>query len=82
MVIVWYGNSPERSFKHDAYKWEEATYYDKNKVPNEVHISGDMNIDFLNQKWLEPSYSLVSLGQMICNICNAHNFHQLVKDVT
>ena len=63
-------------------QWEAATDYSSVTEPNEVHISGDMNLDFLPAKWLQPSYRLYSLTRLVQNICNSYNFTQLVKEPT
>ena len=55
---------------------------DTNGEPSEVHVAGDMNIDVLNGKWLEPSYSLLSLSKLIQNTCNLGHFSQLVNSPT
>ena len=63
-------------------QWEEAVVYDNPSESNEVHVVGDMNLNSFNGRWLEPDYSLVSLSRMVLDICNAHNFTQLVDKIT
>ena len=60
-------------------QWEEASEIHNGDQPNEIHISGDMNIDALDGKWLQPTYSLVSLARMVHSTCNLGNFSQLVS---
>ena len=50
--------------------------------PNEVHVSLDMNLDYLSEKWMKPTYRLYSLTNLVQNICNANNFNQLVTEPT
>ena len=63
-------------------QWEAATAHDAAKEPNEVHISGDMNVDYNSSKWQQPSYRLCSLTNLVQNTCNAFNFSQLVQEPT
>ena len=63
-------------------QWEAAVQHGGGDEPNETHVCGDMNIDMYQGRWLQSEYSLVSLSRMIKNVCDAHNFHQLVKDIT
>ena len=63
-------------------QWEAAIGHDSAAEPNEVHISGDMNLDFLATKWMKPTYRLYSLTKLVQNTCNSHNFSQLVKEPT
>ena len=49
-------------------QWEAALEYENVTEDNEVHICGDMNLDSLNGKWLEPTYKLVSLSRLIKKI--------------
>ena len=63
-------------------QWEAAVDHNSAAEPNEVHISGDMNLDYLPTKWLKPSYRLYSLTKLVQNTCNAHNFSQLVNEPT
>ena len=37
-------------------QWERATEHGSPTEPNEIHISGDMNLDSLRGRWLEPGY--------------------------
>jgi hypothetical protein len=63
-------------------QWEMAAEHNSPAEPNEIHISGDMNIDCLNDRWLEPGYNLLSLSKLIQNTCNAYNLSQLVTEAT
>ena len=63
-------------------QWEEALTYDSSGSPNEVHVAGDMNLDSSGGRWLDPGYSLVSLGRMIDQCCSANNFYQMVDKIT
>ena len=60
-------------------QWEEALTIDKIDEENEVHISGDLNLDALNNRWLDPSYPLVSLANLVQSTCNSFDFSQLVS---
>ena len=64
------------------YQWELAAEHNTPTDPNEIHISGDMNLDCLNGRWLDPGYHLLTLSRLVQNICNTHNFTQLVKEPT
>ena len=63
-------------------QWEIAAEHGSPAEPNEVHISGDMNLDSLNGRWLHPGYPLLSLSRMVQDTCNMHNFSQLVTEAT
>ena len=63
-------------------QWETAVEHNSPAVPNEVHISGDMNLDCLNGRWLDSTYHLLSLSRMVQDTCNAYNLSQLVKEAT
>ena len=63
-------------------QWEAAVMHGTQDTPNEVHIAGDMNVDCLKGKWLEPGYSLVTLGRMVVECCNSNNFTQMVDKIT
>ena len=63
-------------------QWEAATEHNFPAEPNEVHVSLDMNLDYLKEKWLQPTYRLCSLTNLVQNICNANNFTQLVTEPT
>ena len=39
-------------------QWEDATEHNSPQEPNEVHVSLDMNLDYLPDKWLQPTYRL------------------------
>ena len=63
-------------------QWEAATEFSNPAEPNEVHICCDMNLDCMNDRWLQPDYNLVSLSRLVQNCCNMNNFSQLVKEPT
>jgi hypothetical protein len=63
-------------------QWDDAVVHGNPESSNEVHVAGDMNLDSLNGRWLKPDYSLVSLGRMVMDCCNANNFTQMVDKVT
>ena len=63
-------------------QWEKASDIPNGGQPNEIHVSGDMNLDTLNGKWLEPTYHLISLARMVHSACNLGNFSQLVSAPT
>ena len=63
-------------------QWESATIFGRNSGANETHIMGDMNIDMLNNRWLEPNYHLLPLSRLLKNTCDSNNFDQLVTNVT
>ena len=75
-------NNQKEYLKHFLHQWEAATEHNSAAEPNEVHISGDMNLDFLPMKWLQPSYRLHSLVKLVNNTCNTNNFSQLVTEPT
>ena len=63
-------SSMEASLRHQRSmlekflaQWEEALAHSSTDDDNEVHVSGDMNLDALNNKWLDPSYNLVTLSK-------------------
>ena len=60
-------------------QWEEALVHGNIEDENEVHISGDMNLDALNNRWLDPSYHLVTLSNLVQTTCNSLDFSQLVS---
>ena len=60
-------------------QWEDAVVHDSTDQLNEVHIMGDMNLDSLKSRWIQPDYSLISLSRMVLN---CRNFTQLVNKVT
>ena len=63
-------------------QWEEAACHNNPTEPNEVHVCGDMNLDALQGRWLQPDYRLISLSRLVQNICDANNFSQLVTEAT
>ena len=63
-------------------QWEIATEFQATDGANEVHIMGDMNLDILNNKWMDPNYSLVTLSRLVYETCNSSNFKQLIKEPT
>ena len=60
-------------------QWEEAAADTNPTEPNEVHVSGDMNLDALEGKWLRPDYHLVTLSRLVQTACHLGNFSQLVS---
>ena len=65
-----------------VYQWEFALKHENSNDVNEVHICLDMNLDFLNGKWRDPTYKLVSLSRIVQNICDIGNFSQMVTEPT
>ena len=63
-------------------QWEAATTDKFPTEPNELHVSLDMNLDYLKENRLQPTYRLCSLTRLVQNICNAENFTQLVREPT
>ena len=63
-------------------QWETATYHGGVAEPNEIHISGDINIDVSYGRWLHPDYPLISFSRMIKDICHVCNFQQIVTGIT
>ena len=63
-------------------QWEEALDHGNPGVPNEVHVAGDMNLDSLKGRWLDPGYPLVTLARMVVDCCNASNLTQMVDSIT
>ena len=61
-------------------QWEAATEHNFANEPNEVHVALDMNLDY--SKWLQPSYRLSSLTNLVQDTCNTNNFSQLVSEPT
>ena len=61
---------------------KESIHQNNSRSVNEVHISGDMNLDCFNGRWLESDYSLVTLARMVKDVCNAYGFTQLVQNIT
>ena len=59
-------------------QWEEAVEHGNTDDDNEVHIMGDMNLDALNSRWLDPSYHLVTLSKQVQSACNTLDFSQMV----
>ena len=79
-------SSMEASLRHQRSmlekflaQWEEALAHSSTDDDNEVHVSGDMNLDALNNKWLDPSYNLVTLSKQVQSACNTLDFTQLVS---
>ena len=70
------------ALKSQLSQWEEAPHHGNPDVPNEVHVAGDMNLDSLKGRWLEPGYPLVFLARMVVDCCNANNFKQMVDNIT
>ena len=63
-------------------QWKMAVEHNAPAEPNEVHISGDINLDCLGGRWLDPGYHLLSISRLVQDTCNTHNFSQLVKEPT
>ena len=63
-------------------QWEAAVEHNFPTEPNEVHVCLDMNLDYLKEKWLQSTYRLCSLTQLVQNTCDANNFTQLVLEPT
>ena len=63
-------------------QWENAAYYDNVYGTNEIHLMGDMNLDSINGRWLEPSYPLLSLATKVDSACNSGQYSQLVSSPT
>ena len=63
-------------------QWEAATLHNNPDEPNETHISGDMNLDCFQGKWLRSDYNLASLSKLVQQACNISNFSQLVTSPT
>ena len=63
-------------------QWDEVLDIRDGNQPNEIHISGDFNLDSLNGRWLDNSYHLVSLARMVQAACNLGNFSLLVTAPT
>ena len=60
-------------------QWEAALEIYSGGEPAEAHISGDINLDALNELWFNKPYHLYSLAKMLHSSCNLGNFTQLVK---
>ena len=75
-------NSQKSNLEAFVSQWETAAEHGNSQEVNEVHICGDMNLDSLEGRWLQPDYNLVSLSRIVFNYCNMNNFHQLVKEPT
>ena len=63
-------------------QWEKALFYNQQSDVNELHISGDMNLDALDNKWLRKSYHLYSLSEMVQSTCYQGNISQTVTSAT
>ena len=60
-------------------QWDQASNLKIGKEPSEVHVVGDMNLDAHHGRWLDPSYHLHSLSQMVQQSCALGNFVQFVS---
>ena len=69
-------------FSRFLRQWELALEHGNPSETNELHIAGDVNLDVLGNKWLQSSYQLLSLSRMVEEICNLHDFSQLVTQPT
>ena len=76
------GISQQENLELFLKQWEAATAHNNPSEPNEVHISGDMNLDMLDSRWLRNDYPQLNLSRMVDSCCQVNNFSQLVKDVT
>ena len=43
-------------------QWEAATWHNNPPEPNEVNVSGDMNLDCLGDRWSSGDYPLIALS--------------------
>ena len=75
-------NAQEIKLNQLLSQWEKAVEFGHPQVPNDVFICGDMNLDSLNDNWLNPQYNLYSLSQLVQRSCNLFNLSQIVKGVT
>ena len=55
-------------------QWEAAAEYNNPTETNEVHICCDMNLDCLDNRWLQPDYHLITLSRLVRDCCNMVNF--------
>ena len=63
-------------------QWEAAAEFGNTGEVNEVHVSCDMNLDSLDNRWLRSDYHLISLSRLVQSCCSTNNFTQLVKEAT
>ena len=63
-------------------QWEKAVDFGNPNGVNDLFICGDMNLDCLNNNWLNPHYHLYSLSQLVQRSCNLFNICQIVKGIT
>ena len=63
-------------------QWQQAIDFGNPSEPNDIFILCDMNLDCLNNKWMDPSYHLFSLSQIVHRFCNANSVDQIVKGIT
>ena len=68
----------KRNLEVFLFQWEKAAAHNNPSDNQEIHVSGDMNLDALNNKWLRPEYHLLSLSRLVQTACHLGNFHQLV----
>ena len=84
--VMAIGNIPtaleDLSVPRGQAQWEAAAEYHSPAENNEVHVCCDMNLDCLNERWLQSDYNLVTLSRLVQNCCNMNNFNQLVKEPT
>ena len=59
-------------------QWEEALEHNSTTEANELHICCDMNLDALDDRWLQPTYHLVTLSRLVIAACNLGDISQLV----
>ena len=75
-------NSQRTNLSCFLAQWEAAVEYSNTGEVNEVHVSCDMNLDSLDDRWLRPDYHLISLSRQVQSCYNSNNFSQLVKEAT
>ena len=75
-------NSQRSNLEIFLSQWEAAAEFNNPAEINEVHICCDMNLDCLDNRWLQPDYHLITLSRLVQNCCNMNNFSQLVKEPT
>ena len=74
--------SQRKALEKILAQWDNAVVHDSPSKPNEVHIMGDMNLDSMNNRWVQPDYPLISLARLVLQCCSLNNFSQMVDKVT
>ena len=74
--------SQRKALEKILAQWDNAVVHDSPDKPNEVHIMGDMNLESLNNRWVQPDYPLASLARLVLQYCSLNNFSQMVDKVT